>query len=113
MSERRLLHPELQAALDSMSAADIRILVKLAFEHDADERSAQDGWLTRLLDGLAMQVTSDAAMTRAKSDAVLHALEADHRAYVDEIDLRANGPLPQREGVPATFDPDTGEFSPT
>lgn len=108
MTERRPLHPVLQAALDSLSHSDRRVLLKLAFEHDDTED--QDSWLTRLLDGLAVQAAADHAMERGKADAVLYALEADHRAHVEAVDLAVNGPPPLVRGVPATFDPDTGEF---
>ena len=96
------MNPRLAAAVANLTATQRRALAAIA----SRPRNPGTEWLDELITGLAAQVRID----EARADAILAELEAEHRAEVDAIDLRVNGPLPTVDGRPAIFDPETGEW---
>jgi hypothetical protein len=78
-------------ALDALTPIERRVLVKAALE-DSDRPE----WLSRLLDGLAIQAHFDEVSRQAATAAVLAPFEADYQRDLDEIEARLLGPFPQR-----------------
>ena len=90
----------LQAAIDSIAFDKPTI-------YAIDERARSTSPLAKLYAALAQEM----GLSRMRQAEVLFRLEADHRAHVDAVDLRVNGPLPQREGRPGHHNPETGEWT--
>jgi hypothetical protein len=97
----RPMNPRLDAALNSLSALDWRVLGKTVAEMQPDK------WLTRVLAGLHAQHLSD----QFREARALQAMAGEERRRLDELEAAATWPA--RDEVPRTqtlfFDPDTNE----
>jgi hypothetical protein len=78
-----------------------RALMRQLASHDGMPQMVYD----LAADGFADEMAELKLFTSLETE-----IEADRSAFVDEVDLKVNGPLPQRDGRPADFDPDTGEW---
>jgi len=96
----------LRGTLDALTPAECRSLARLVLEYE------DDTMIGRLLDAVVHQLYAEHVADWARETTVLHDLEAEHRAYVDEVDLRVNGPYPVVQGRAAEIDPDTGKILP-
>jgi len=100
MTDPRTMTPRLAAALDSLASEGIAVRV-------LDEEGRGDGTLAALYAALVVELR----LCNLRAQDALRGLEAEEQARIDAVDLEVNGPLPQREGEPATFDPDTREWT--